>query len=117
MKALFALASVACLILTWNSPAQAKLQIENLQACYGPYGPERKSLDLYPFDILFMRFTVTGVKTDPDGKVDAAITMKWTDAHGNALDQTAFPATDILHLGGNSFVAFVNLRMPEQIPV
>jgi len=116
MKSLFALASALGLILFWSASSQAKLQIENIQACYGPYGPERKSLDLYPFDILFLRFTVTGLKTDADGKVSATVTMKWSDAKGKVLDETSFPSAGILHLGGNSFLAFVHLRMPEQLP-
>src|SRR5260370_737124 len=116
MKSLVALASVAWLILSWSSSAQAKLQIENIQASYGPFGPERKSLDLYPFDILFLRFTVTGLKTDAAGKVDTAVTLKWADAKGNPLNETSFPSSGILHLGGNSFLAFVHLRMPEQVP-
>jgi len=117
VKSLVALASVAWLILSWSSSAQAKIQIENIQASYGPFGPERKSLDLYPFDILFLRFTVTGLKTDAAGKVDTAVTLKWADAKGNPLDETSFPSSGILHLGGNSFLAFVHLRMPGQVPV
>src|SRR5205823_14418607 len=103
VKSLVALASVAWLILSWSSSAQAKLQIENIQASYGPYGPERKSLDLYPFDVLFMRFTVTGLKTAAAGNVDAVIKMRWADAKGNVLDETTYPLSGILHLGGNSF--------------
>ena len=110
------LLAVAVLFCT-TALSPAKIQIENIQACYGPYGPERKSLDLYPFDIFFMRFTVTGLKTDAAGKVDAAVKMKWADAKGNPLDEKSFPASGILHLGGNSFLAFINEPMPEQVPV
>jgi hypothetical protein len=113
MKSLFALAFVGWFTLTCNAPAQAKIQIENVQACYGPFGPERKSLDFYPFDILFLRFTVTGLKKDASGSVDTVVKMKWTDAKGQLLGEKTFPASGILHLGGNSFLLFVNLPMPE----
>jgi hypothetical protein len=117
MKFLIAGAFVALLTLCSSVPAHAKVQIENIQPCYGPYGPERKSLELYPFDILFMRFTITGLKSDAAGGVDALIKMKWTDAKGKSLDETSFPSSGILHLGGNSFLAFVQLRMPDQVPL
>jgi len=116
MKSLVAGAFVVCQTLYSSAPAQAKVQIENIQACYGPFGPERKSSDLYPFDILFMRFAVTGLQTAATGNVDATVKMKWTDAKGKSLDETSFPSTGILHLGGNSFLAFVHLRMPDQVP-
>src|SRR5947209_8019695 len=115
MKSFVAGAFVACLTLHFSAPAQAKVQIENIQPCYGPYGPERKTLDLYPFDILFMRFTIIGLKTDAAGGVDALIKMKWTDAKGKSLNETSFPSTGSLHLGGNSFLAFVHLRMLHQV--
>jgi hypothetical protein len=117
MKNLLGLATVAWLIVIWSPSAQAKLQIENVQASYGPYGPERKSLDLYPFDILFLRFTVTGLKTDAAGGVDAVVKMKWTDANGAVPEDTSFPASGILHLGGGSFLGFINLRLRAEVPL
>jgi len=64
-----------------------------------------------------MRFTVTGLPTAAAGNVDAVIKMRWADAKGNVLDETTYPLSGILHLGGNSFLAFVQLRMPAEIAV
>lgn len=117
MKSFIHLALVGGLILAVSAPAQAKIQIENIQACYGPYGPERKSLELYPFDVLFLRFTVSGLQTAASGNVDAVVKLKWTDPNGKVLDESSFPSTGILHLGGNSFPFITQLRMPDQIPL
>jgi hypothetical protein len=107
----------AAVLFCTTALSPAKIQIENIQACYGPFGPERKSMELFPFDNLFVRFTVTGLKTDSTGKVDAAVKFKLADPKGNVLGENTFSSSGILNLGGNSFLAFVNLPMPDQVPV
>jgi hypothetical protein len=117
MKSVFVLALAGLGILFWSTPAQAKLQIENVQACYGPFGPERKAFELYPFDNLFVRFTATGLKTDAAGKADTTVKLKLVDAKGNVIGDTSFGSSGVLNLGGESFLVFVNLRMQDQVPV
>jgi hypothetical protein len=107
----------AAVLLGTTASTQAKIQIENIQASYGPYGPERKSMELYPFDNLFVRFTVSGLKIDASGKADTVVKLKLADPKGNAIGENTFSSTGVLNLGGNSFLAFVNLRMPDQAPV
>jgi len=117
MKSVFILALVGCIIPSWSAPAQAKLQIENVQACYGPFGPERKAFELYPFDNLFIRFTVTGLKTDAAGKADTTVKVKLVDAKGRVIGEYTFSSTGLLTLGGQSFLVFVNLPMRDQVPI
>src|SRR2546425_5628641 len=83
--------AAALLILSAHS-AQAKLGIESIQATYGPLGPERKTLDIYPFDELFFRFTVTGAKPDAEGKVDASVVMQVLDGTGKVRGENQIPA-------------------------
>jgi len=117
MKNVLVLALAGFGVLFWNIPAHAKLQIENVQACYGPFGPERKAFELYPFDNLFVRFTVTGLKTDAAGKADTSATLKLADSKGNVIGERPLAPSGVLNLGGNSFLVFVNLRMDEQVPL
>ena len=107
--------AAALLILSAHS-AQAKLGIESIQATYGPLGPERKTLDIYPFDELFFRFTVTGAKPDAEGKVDASVVMQVLDGTGKVRGENQIPAKGVLLLGGNSFPFLVTLPLSEQVP-
>ncbi len=105
--------AAALLILSAPS-AQAKLGIENIQACYGPFGPERKSLDLFPFDELTFRFIVTGAKADAEGKVDATVSTQVLDAAGRVLVENQYPVKGPLVLGGDSYSQSARLPMVEQ---
>jgi hypothetical protein len=105
--------AVAVLMLSAAS-AQAKLGIENIQAAYSPLGPERKSLDLYPYDELLFRFTVTGAKADAEGKVEGSVQLQLLDANGRMLGEKQDSAKGILALGGSSYPFLV--RLPIQTP-
>jgi hypothetical protein len=106
----------AAVLIVSTASAQAKLGIDNIQATYGRLGPERKSLDLYRYDELFFRFTVTGAKPDAEGKVDGSVLLQVLDGAGKVLGENRIPAKGILALGGNSFPFAVSLPS-EQLPL
>jgi hypothetical protein len=104
----------AAVLILLASSAQAKLGIESIQATYGPLGPERKTLDIYPFDELFFRFTVTGAKPDAEGKVDASVVLQVLDGTGKVLGENQSPVKRDLVLGGNAFPLSVTLPLSGQ---
>lgn len=94
----------AFLALLWCVvPVHAKLEIQNVQAMYGPLGPVRKSLAVYPFDVIYFRFVLTGVMVDADGKVDTTFTYELVDASGKVLFDDNKSFKGILDLGGGTF--------------
>jgi hypothetical protein len=94
--------------------AQAKLEIQNVQAVYGPVGPERDSLDVYPADEIFFRFTVGGVKADAEGRAEVNIAMKLTNADGDLLLAQENPLRVPLSLGGDSFPSNTRIALGDQ---
>ena len=78
-------AGTAFVLLLLTSPVFAKLEIKNIQAAHGPYGPERTSLEITPFDEIYFRFQLQGVKTDAEGKTDVEETIKLTNSEGKTV--------------------------------
>jgi hypothetical protein len=96
------------LLLVFASMTHAKLEIKDVKAVHGMYGPERKSLDVLPGDEVFFRFTVAGVKVNGDGKVDCKLTLSLTNADGDELlgpKGRESPLEGVLALGGDSFLS------------
>jgi hypothetical protein len=106
----------AAVLIVSAASAQAKLGIDNIQATYGRLGPERKSLDLYRYDELFFRFTVTGAKPDAEGKVDGSVLLQVLDGAGKVVGENQTPAKGVLVLGGNSYPLSVSLPIGQQVP-
>jgi len=68
------------------STVQAKLELSNIQAAYGPLWPERRTLDYYPpDDLIFFRFSVTGLKTREENHLDLEITATLADSRGKVV--------------------------------
>jgi hypothetical protein len=105
--ALFALAA---------PPAFAKLEVDKIEACYGRLGPARKTLDFYPYDEVYFRFTVTGAKADDDGNLDVEITRTLTDDKGKeVLPKKGGALKGQLSFGNESFPASVSVSLPEPV--
>ncbi len=104
------------LFLGTAASAEGKLKIENIQAAYGRFGPERKPLEIYPFDNFIVRFTVSGSKTDAEGKAVTSLKMQFTDANGNPVVENSFSFNGVLGLGGDTYPGFVNLSIGERVP-
>lgn len=100
--------------LVGAAPALAKLEIGHLQAAHGPYGPERTTLDIYPHDELLLRFTVTGAKTDKDGKTDGELTIQLKGPDGKLVQDRTVPLKKDLNLGGASFVVQGTIPFKEK---
>lgn len=98
------------------SPAFAKLEVEKIEACYGPLGPVRKTLDFHPYDEVYFRFTVTGAKADDDGKLDVEIVRTLTDDKGKeVLPKKVAALKGQLSFGNDSFPASVSVSLPEPV--
>jgi hypothetical protein len=103
-------------LLLATAGAQAKLEIQNIKGAYGPLGPERKSLEVQPFDDVLFRFTVSGLKCDDEGKMDVTEVLKLTDADGKVLLKNELPIKDVLPLGGNQMNLDAHLNLGDKVP-
>jgi hypothetical protein len=89
------------------SPAFAKLEVEKIEACYGPLGPVRKTLDFHPYDEVYFRFTV---------KLDVEIVRTLTDDKGKeVLPKKVAALKGQLSFGNDSFPASVSVSLPEPV--
>jgi hypothetical protein len=103
-----------CLVVI--QPLSAKVEIKNVQASHGPYGPERTSLEIYPLDELFFRFQVTGVKTDPDGKIDGELIIQMKNADGKTVFDQKGSIQRQTMLGGNTFASYAFINIGAKVP-
>src|SRR5260370_28390145 len=108
------MATLALLLAATAAPA--KVEIQNIKAAYGPLGPERKTLEVQPFDDLLLRFTVSGLKCDDEGKMDVTEVLKLTDADGKVILENKLPIKDVLPLGGNRMNLDAHLNLGDKIP-
>lgn len=95
----------------------AKPEIKDIQASHGQLGPERKSLDFLRGDELYLRFTVAGFTTDPDGRLVGEITMSVTDAQKKEILKKDIPIQQVLALGGGTFPGHVSVTIGEELPL
>lgn len=107
---------IAALSLNAVEPALGQLKIVDVFACYGPRGPERKSLEAVAGDRVFFGFGVEGVQTDAEGKFDCLMELEIRDAGGAVLLKQQQPLRDTLALGGGSFPASSNLQFGPESP-
>jgi hypothetical protein len=108
------LLAVALLALS-AAPAPAALKIDKIEACYGRLGPVRKSLDFYPYDEVWFRFTVTGAKADDEGGIDMELSWKVLDEKDKEVFTKKLPAKGPLAFGSDSFPASVSFGLPEPV--
>jgi hypothetical protein len=97
------------------SAAPARVALQNIQAAHGAVLPERKSLDYFPQELVFFRYTVVGAKTDADGQIDIEAAIKLTDAAGKEVATNKLPLKGALSLGGDSFVASAYLLLADDL--
>jgi hypothetical protein len=118
MKNFMVLAAAGWLALGMTTvvSAEGKLKMENIQAAYGRFGPERKPLEIYPFDNFIVRFTVSGLKVNSEGKAVTTLKMQFTDAQGSSIVENTFSFNGVLGLGGDTIPGFVSLAMGERVP-
>src|SRR5438105_7306944 len=110
-----ALLATTVLVLV-TSPALAKLEVEKIEACYGRLGPVRKSLDIYPYDEIGFRFTITGAQADDEGRADVEVGYKVFDDKGKEVtSQRGTSLKGPLTFGTDSFPAYVSVWLTQPI--
>jgi hypothetical protein len=103
------------IVVLWGTTAQAKLEIGNIQAAYGVFGPERKSLVYHPNDEILFRWLLTGVKTNAKGEVDIAILVQIANADGEVLMEKTSPLKGVAALGGGCAPAYARATIAEAL--
>src|SRR6516225_6492811 len=109
MKRLFCLAIAG--MLANISAAQAQLAFQNVQACYGQYGPERTPLHYYHHEKVYFRYLVSGASTDKEGRVNLVTRGELTDADGNNVGSGEQTSGGVLQFGA-TFPDSVYFPMP-----
>ena len=89
------------MLLAVGPSAWAKLEIRNLVAASGPFGPKRESLELLPGDELYFRFQAHGVAIDGDGRVNVTLETTLTDQAGKVLSHRSVDVRDVIAFGGD----------------
>jgi hypothetical protein len=107
----------AAAMLLFTTTAHAKLEIKDVKAVHGLYGPERKDLDVFPGDEVFFRFTLDGVEVDADGKVNCLLTVHLADADGKELLNQKSPLQGILALGGKTLLSSAYVNFGDAVAV
>ena len=87
---------IAVALLLWPTIAHAKLEIKNVQPSHGLLGPARAGDDVYPLDEYFVRYQVTGIKPNSDGKAELEIHAKLVgpDASQNRVSPDCRPRSE-----------------------
>jgi hypothetical protein len=94
--------------------AHAKLEVRDVQPAHGQLGPERDNLEYLPGDEVFFRFTVTGAKTDDQGRMAGEIRMTLTDAVGKVVLSHTAQVRQLLAFGGGRVPAKAVLELGHQ---
>jgi hypothetical protein len=105
-------ALAAAVLLLSAAAARAEVKIENIEACYGRFGPVRKTLEFYPDDEVFFRYLVTGIKPTAEGGVDGELTIALTSPDSKELLGKKSPASGVLALGGGALAGTASVSLP-----
>jgi hypothetical protein len=99
-------------------PGQADgLTLTDARVTYGVLGPTRDNTKFLPGDSLFVTFTVNGITTDPNGKVQYNVVTEVTDATGKSWFKSQPRDLDVtLALGGGQMPAFAQVAIGQQQP-
>lgn len=98
------------------TPAQAELEIQNIQPCHGPLGPTRNNLNIAPHDEIMFRFDVVGAQVDAEGKIDVTQRMRLTGGDGKVLLDLKKSLKGRLALGGKRFPGAAIVSFREAVP-
>jgi hypothetical protein len=105
----------AGLLMLMVSPAFAKLEITDVEACYGPLGPVRTVLEYHPYDSLCFRFMIRGSKTNDEERCDAEMMWRLLDSTGKEVVLRRLPAKARPAFGNDSFPQSLVIPVPETI--
>jgi hypothetical protein len=110
----YGLAAAMWLVVT--AAVGAELKVESVQAANGPFGPARPHWDFYPHDELYLRFVVSGVRVDLEGKTDVELTLRVSDAQGKVALEREQKLQGVLMLGGGTFTSYARLAFADPLP-
>jgi hypothetical protein len=104
-------------LLVFPAFALAKLEIKNVQPSHGLLGPARESDDVFPLDEYFVRYQVTGIKPDKDGKASLETTVRLTNADGKVVYDPEPKGRRVdLYQGGNLVQASGFITFSDKVP-
>lgn len=104
-------------LIVVSSSVQAELQLTNIEAVHGEYGPLREELSIYPQEELLFRFLVEGVSVDEQGRSDLELSRTILDSDGEVLASDATPTAGVLALGGSTMPGTASLAFgPDVTP-
>jgi hypothetical protein len=107
--------SVAIVAFLVTIPAvQAQLAIQNIQACYGPLGPERTQPQYHHMERVCIRYLVTGASTDAERQVNITTSARLTDAKGVRVANGSQTTGDFL-LFGATFPDTVSFPLKREL--
>jgi len=104
--------SALFLLLAACAPARADLEILNVKPVYGRLGPERADLKIQPFDQVYFRYDIAGLKVDAEGEVEIATQVSLTDPAGKANMGEAVSVKVPLAFGGDVMPSFATVFLP-----
>ncbi len=104
----------AAAMMVSGTAAHAGLEIRDVQASHGRFGPERTA-EFYPSDEVFFRYLITGVKADGEGRVAGELNLTLEAPDGRVLlDQTS-PISGVTALGGGTLPGTATVSLPADI--
>jgi hypothetical protein len=86
---MFCALAMAAALISGVDQSTGAVELRNVQACYGRYGPTRTKLEVAPNEELMFRFVIAGLKTTTEGTTDALLNVTLADASGReVINQT-----------------------------
>lgn len=103
-------------LLAAASPASAKLELVNIRPAYGRLGPERTDLKVLPYDQVFFRYDIVGLKSNNNGEAEISTTVVIIDPGSTATTAEPVKAKVSMPLGGDRVPSFATVFLTEQRP-
>jgi hypothetical protein len=91
--------------------ASADVTFRDIKAQYGPHGPARDSLEIFPGDEIVFHYVIDGVQTNENGKVDGTLQLKVVNESGKVILDKPTKINEILAFGGTTFPGTANLNL------
>jgi hypothetical protein len=112
----FLLTTFTLALLAVDSAAHAALEIRNLEAAHGRYGPKREGRESYPGEEILFRYQVNGAHVDSLGRIDVVLEESVTDERGRSILHARGAQRSILALGGATFTGQAVVTFPDDAP-
>ena len=107
--------AAAILVLAATAAPAAKLEIRDIQAADGQFGPARKTLVFYPNDEVMFRYNIAGIQVDDDGKANGQVAIKLKDDRGTVLLNETSAITGVVALGGGTLPGIARLTLSNTV--